>query len=88
MKKFLFLALMACALIACDKKVAPQQKTIIGKWSEAYHVNTVVKSLTFYEDSVLNYEEKPDTTWENIPDWAGNYATLNYTIRGNKINIS
>lgn len=88
MKKFLFLALMACAFIACDKKVAPQQKAIIGKWSEMYQVYSPGKSLTFYEDGSLYYEHRPDTTHEPILTYGGDEASLNYIVRNQKLHIS
>ena len=63
----------------------PQQKELIGTWSEQYHVNINVASITFNEDGTLNYVNKPDTTWDVVNHWGGEYATMKYSVKNQKI---
>lgn len=45
-KIFLLAGLLAVLCTACNTN-SPEQKQLIGTWSEPYHVKTTVKSLTF-----------------------------------------
>lgn len=87
MKKILLFTISVVLCVACDTN-DPQQKELIGTWSEQYHVNINVKSITFNADGTLNYVDKPDTTWDNIPDWGGNYATMKYSVKNQKLAFS
>lgn len=84
--KLIFLAAVAGIFIACEA-ISPEEKALIGKWSEQYHVDINVESITFDEDGFAHYQEKPDTTWCVVHDWGGNYATLKYSVKNNKLHF-
>lgn len=85
--KLIFLAAVAGIFIACEA-ISPEEKALIGKWSEQYHVDINVESITFDEEGFARYQEKPDTTWDVVFDWGGNYATLKYSVKNNKLHFS
>ena len=61
---------------------------LLGIWKEKYHEKEMVKSISFEKNGILVYTEKPDTTWPTVIDFAGNYATLHYAVKENKLFIS
>ena len=77
---------MAVLCMACNTN-SPEQKQLIGTWSEPYHVSKTVKSLTFNGDGTLIYIERRDTTWDPMSDWLGDEAELNYTVNKNQLVI-
>ena len=79
MKLLIHIVLIALFFASCNSNTPIEQK-LIGTWSEPYHVNDMVKSMTFYEDGTVIYSNKPDTTWNTYPTYGGNYARLNYAI--------
>ena len=85
--KFFLFALMALLCVACSKN-NPEQNKLLGTWAEPYHVETAVKSLTFNADATLVYVDKPDTTWNVVIDWGGDYAKLHYAVKSNDLYIS
>ena len=86
-KNFILLAACIVCFAACNVN-NPEKKELIGTWSEPYHVNMTVKSIAFYEDGTLYYCDKADTTWENIIDWGGDHAEMQYTIKKQQICFS
>ena len=85
--KTLFLMALVAILAACNSN-NPEQNKLIGKWTEPYHVNETVKSITFDANGTAYYTEKPDTTWISIIDWGGIEEKLTYTVKKNKIYFS
>lgn len=73
---------------ACNSNIPDEKRQLIGTWSEPYHVNIMVKSITFNEDGTLIYIDKPDTTWNTVVDDAGNSAKLNYSVKNDKLIIT
>lgn len=74
-------------MVACSTS-SPEQKQLIGTWSEPYHVNTTVKSITFDEKGKLLFQEVPDTTWEHVIDWTGITAELGFSVKKRELCIS
>lgn len=87
MKKYLLFAAMAVVLAACNPN-NPEQRTLVGTWSEQYHVNEIVKSITFHANGTLDYVAKPDTTWDVVIDWGGDYAKQKYVVKDNTLFFS
>ena len=87
MKAKFFLFALAVAFAACNTN-APEKKELIGTWSEPYHVDICVKTFTFCENDTLIYTNKPDTTWDNVIAWGGEYNKLHYSIKNHKLHIS
>ena len=85
--KLIFLAAVAGIFIACEA-ISPEEKALIGKWSEQYHVDIYVASINFDEDGFAHYQKKPDTTWSTVIDEAGRFATLRYSVKNNKLHFS
>ncbi|MBQ8832970.1 MAG: hypothetical protein IJ000_05710 [Paludibacteraceae bacterium] len=85
--KLLFLAAVAGIWSACEA-ISPEEKALIGKWSEQYHVDMYVESITFDEEGLAHYQKKPDTTWFTVIDEAGSFATLKYSVKNNKLHFS
>jgi hypothetical protein len=85
--KLLFLVAVSGIFIACDA-INPEEQALIGKWSEQYHVDMYVESITFDEEGLAHYQERPDTTWFVVPDEAGRFATLKYSVKNNKLHFS
>lgn len=85
--KLLFLAAVAGIWSACEA-ISPEEKALIGKWSEQYHVDIYVASINFDEDGFAHYQKKPDTTWSTVIDEAGRFATLKYSVKNNKLHFS
>lgn len=84
-KSYIFVwALCMLVCVSCNNN-APKQKELIGTWSEPYHVNTMVKSLTFYDNGTCVYADKPDTTWLVVPDYAGVCTILNYSVKNSRL---
>lgn len=86
-KLFLFAAVVATICVACTVN-SPETKELIGTWSEPYHVETYVKTVTFYDGGTLVYTNKPDTTWSIVVDDAGEYAQLRYVASKHQLSIS
>lgn len=80
MKKYFLFAMIAMLCMACNTN-NPEQKELVGTWSQPYHVDITVKSLTFNTDGSLIYTDKPDTTSVPVIDWAGDYAKLQYSVK-------
>ena len=87
MKAKFFLFALAVALAACNTN-APEKKELIGTWSEPYHVDICVKTFTFCENDTLIYTNKPDTTWDYVIAWGGEYNKLHYSIKNHKLCFS
>jgi len=85
--KFIVFAFIAAVLTACNSN-EPSRKELIGTWSEPYHINTMVKTVTFNEDGTLIFSNKPDTTWNPVIDEAGDYAQLHYSVINHKLHFS
>ena len=85
--KLIFLSAVAGIFIACEA-ISPEEKALIGKWSEQYHVDMYVESITFDEEGLAHYQKKPDTTWFTVIDEAGSFATLKYSVKNNKLHFS
>lgn len=85
-KLFLFAAVVAMC-VACNGN-NPESKELIGTWSEPYHVEAYVKTITFYDDDTLVYCHKPDTTWSIVVDDAGDFARLRYVAKNYQLCIS
>lgn len=80
-KKAMFISvLFLSAVFAACNTNSPTRQDLIGIWSEPYHVNDMVKAITFKENGTLIYTDKPDTTWSIVPTYGGTYAELYYTI--------
>ena len=88
MKKSLFLFFAVAAIMTACSTNAPETKLLIGIWTEKYHASEMIKSISFEEDGILVYTEKPDTTWPTRIDYAGNNAILHYAVKKNKLLIS
>ncbi len=85
-KFFLFAVVMAMC-VACNTN-NPESKELIGTWSEPYHVENMVKSITFNENGTLIYTNKPDTTWPVVIDYAGEFAELQFVAKNHQLRIS
>ena len=85
--KLIFLSAVAGIFIACEA-ISQEEKALIGKWSEQYHVDIYVASINFDEDGFAHYQKKPDTTWSTVIDEAGRFATLRYSVKNNKLHFS
>ena len=85
-KLFLLFAL-AVAFVACNTN-DPERKELLGTWSEPYHVEIMVKTMTFNDDGTLTYTNRPDTTWDVVIDYAGEFAQLRYTAKNHQLHIS
>ena len=85
--KFFLFAMVAVFFAACNNN-EPEQKKLIGTWSEPYHVNIDVKAITFCDDDTLLYTNKPDTTWDIVIDEAGQFARLRYVANNHRLSIS
>ena len=83
-KIFLLAGLLAVLCTACETN-EPIEKQLIGKWSEPYHVNSMVKSIVFNSDGTALYTWLPDTTLSVIPTGGGICWYFNYTIKGDKL---
>ena len=78
-KAFFLFAALSLMLAACNTN-EPTNESIIGTWSEPYHVKDGVKSITFNEDGTLFYLHKVDTTWSIQPTIAPIGANQYYSI--------
>ena len=85
--KIILFSVLALLFAACNNN-EPEQKKIIGTWSEPYHVNVYIKTITFCDDDTLVYTEKPDTTWNVVVDDAGRFARLRYVANNHQLGIS
>ena len=74
-KNFFALATLALMFTACNTN-NPEQKELVGTWSEQYYEQTMIKSITFKNDGFLLYTDKP-TSEET---WPGINAELKYSI--------
>lgn len=75
---------IASFFVSC-KPVEPDHSQLIGTWTEEYHINPSVTSLSFGESGVVNYIVKPDTTWPSYPT-GGFSTTLQYSVtKDNKL---
>lgn len=83
----LLLCFMLLFVASCDSN-NPEQDKLIGTWSEPYHVNETVKSLTFKSDGTLIYIDKPDTTRSVVIAWGGVYKQLHYSVKESQLFIS
>lgn len=86
-RKIFLLAALTILLAACNTN-NPEQKELIGTWSEPYHVNIYVKTITFCDNDTLVYTNKPDTTWNPVIDEAGDFARLQYIANKHQLSIS
>ena len=80
--------IFASLLVSCETSNPAEKKQLIGTWSEPYHVNNTVKSITFNNNDTLVYADKPDTTWNVVIDWGGQYARLRYIVNNHRLSIS
>jgi hypothetical protein len=85
-KIFLF-SVLALLFAACNTN-EPENKELLGTWSEPYHVNIYVKTITFWDNDTLAYTNKPDTTWDVVVDDAGQFAKLRYSVNNHQLSIS
>ena len=85
-KIFLF-SVLALFFAACNNN-EPENKELLGTWSEPYHVNIYVKTITFWDNDTLAYTNKPDTTWDIVVDDAGQFAKLRYSVNNHQLSIS
>lgn len=72
---FFVLAALTLIFAACSTN-NPEQKELVGTWSEQYYEQTMIKSITFKNDGFLLYTDKP-TSEET---WPGINAELKYSI--------
>ena len=89
MKNLKTLAIVATMIFVGCNTNSPETNNLAGTWSEPYHVNMYVASMTF--DTMRGmafYRNRPDTTWEIVLDDAGEFATLNYSASNDKIRFS
>ena len=75
----LLFAMMAIILGACTPN-EPKENVLLGTWSEPYHVQFMVKSITFKADGTAQYKFVPDTTWDVLIAWAGECVDFNYSV--------
>jgi hypothetical protein len=54
MKTKFFLFALVVAFMACSTN-DPEKKELLGTWSEPYHVDIMVKTMTFNDDGTLTY---------------------------------
>ena len=87
MKTKFFLFALVVAFMACSTN-DPEKKELLGTWSEPYHVDIMVKTMTFNDDGTLTYTNRPDTTWNVVIDYAGEFAQLRYTAKNHQLHIS
>lgn len=87
MKTKFFLFALVVAFMACSTN-DPEKKELLGTWSEPYHVDIMVKTMTFNDDGTLTYTNRPDTTWDVVIDYAGEFAQLRYTAKNHQLHIS
>ena len=79
--KYLFLAIMAVILVGCDTNDPTQQ--LIGTWSEPYHVNNMVQSITFKSNGMAIYKYEPDTTFDIVVAEGGCQVYFKYSVVSN-----
>ena len=87
MKKILLFVAMVVLFASCNQN-NPEQEQLVGAWSEPFHVNTMVKSITFYDNGMLIYTDSPDTTWPQVIDYAGVFAKMKYKLKNNQLHFS
>lgn len=82
MKKFFVFATMAIILVSCNKNEPEQNAVLIGTWSEPYHVNVMVRSITFNADGTARYNYERDTTYHVQSEYSGYYVDFKYSVEG------
>jgi len=87
--KVLILASFALMIAACNTSNDPNPVSLVGKWSEPYHVYAYVTTMTFNEDGTMEYIRRPDTTCTPVFADGGWGAILQYAVtEDNKLRFS
>ena len=76
-KTLLFIATMML-FVACNNE--PDDVSLIGTWSEPYHVADGIRVMTFNEDGSMIYQLKHDTTMWIQLHWAPKEVRLSYLV--------
>ncbi len=94
--------LIAMSMIACNQQNIPDEKCgthntptetegnllTAGEWVCYHSEEATVESLTFLHDSILIYENKPDSNSPIHSTWGGTHKELHYHASADSLRIS